>query len=175
MLQVWIDEVCKLENLLLLLIDYMVCELKVVQNVMLLVCCYVVDKVDVDELLVCLKLYEDFIYCWGLELDFVILYKWINKSVMLQIDDLWGCQLLDSMILLIKEELYYFWQVWEMMLVCDIFYVKIIVSNYVCGLWCEVCLYELVMLIDKLICGVYIEVCFCECFVVLVLWLDDDL
>ncbi len=33
-----------------------------------------------------------------------------------QTDDPWGRQLLDSMILLIKEELHHFWQVREMML-----------------------------------------------------------
>ncbi len=37
-----------------------------------------------------------------------------------QTDDPWGRQLLDSMILLIKEELHHFWQVREMMLARDI-------------------------------------------------------
>lgn len=51
-----------------------------------------------------------------------------------QTDDPWGRQLLDSMILLIKEELHHFWQVREMMLARDIPYVKITASNYARGL-----------------------------------------
>ena len=66
--------------------------------------------------------------------------KRINKSAMPQTDDPWGRQLLDSMILLIKEELHHFWQVREMMLARDIPYVKITASNYArysaCGAKC---------------------------------------
>ena len=122
--QAWIDEARKPENLPLLLTDHMVCELKAAQNAMLLVRRYVADKADADELLACLKPYEDFTYRWGPEPDFVALHKRINKSAMPQTDDPWGRQLLDSMILLIKEELHHFWQVREMMLARDIPYSK---------------------------------------------------
>ncbi len=81
-----------------------------------------------------------------------------------QTDDPWGRQLLDSMILLIKEELHHFWQVREMMLARDIPYVKITASNYARGLRREVRSHEPVMLIDKLICGAYIEARSCERF-----------
>jgi tRNA-(ms[2]io[6]A)-hydroxylase len=118
--QAWIDEARKPENLPLLLTDHMVCELKAAQNAMLLVRRYVADKADADELLACLKPYEDFTYRRGPEPDFVALHKRINKSAMPQTDDPWGRQLLDSMILLIKEELHHFWQVREMMLARDI-------------------------------------------------------
>ncbi|MDU4313802.1 MAG: tRNA isopentenyl-2-thiomethyl-A-37 hydroxylase MiaE, partial [Klebsiella michiganensis] len=104
--QAWIDEARKPENLPLLLTDHMVCELKAAQNAMLLVRRYVADKDGADELLACLKPYEDFTYRWGPEPDFVALHKQINKSAMPQTDDPWGRQLLDSMILLIKEELH---------------------------------------------------------------------
>ncbi len=90
-----------------------------------------------------------------------------------QTDDPWGRQLLDSMILLIKEELHHFWQVREMMLARDIPYVKITASNYARGR--EVRSHEPVMLIDKLICGAYIEARSCERFAAPAPWLDDDL
>ncbi|WP_332102125.1 tRNA isopentenyl-2-thiomethyl-A-37 hydroxylase MiaE, partial [Klebsiella pneumoniae] len=96
--QAWIDEARKPENLPLLLTDHMVCELKAAQNAMLLVRRYVADKADADELLACLKPYEDFTYRRGPEPDFVALHKRINKSAMPQTDDPWGRQLLDSMI-----------------------------------------------------------------------------
>lgn len=92
-----------------------------------------------------------------------------------QTDDPWGRQLLDSMILLIKEELHHFWQVREMMLARDIPYVKITASNYARGMRREVRSHEPVMLIDKLICGAYIEARSCERFAALAPWLDDDL
>ncbi len=92
-----------------------------------------------------------------------------------QTDDPWGRQLLDSMILLIKEELHHFWQVREMMLARDIPYVKITASNYARGLRREVRSHEPVMLIDKLICGAYIEARSCERFAATAPWLDDDL
>ncbi len=65
-----LTEARKPENLPLLLTDHMVCELKAAQNAMLLVRRYVADKADADELLACLKPYEDFTYRRGLEPDF---------------------------------------------------------------------------------------------------------
>lgn len=173
--QAWIDEARKPENLPLLLTDHMVCELKAAQNAMLLVRRYVADKDGADELLECLKPYEDFTYRRGPEPDFVALHKRINKSAMPRTNDSWGSQLLDSMILLIKEELHHFWQVREIMLARDIPYVKITASNYARGMRREVRSHEPVMLIDKLICGAYIEARSCERFAALAPWLDDDL
>jgi tRNA-(ms[2]io[6]A)-hydroxylase len=63
--QAWIDEARKPENLPLLLTDHMVCELKAAQNALLLVRKYVADKEGADELLACLKPYEDFTYRGG--------------------------------------------------------------------------------------------------------------
>ncbi len=82
---------------------------------------------------------------------------------------------MDSMVLLIKEELHHFWQVREMMQAHDIPYVKITASNYARGLRREVRSHEPVMLIDKLICGAYIEARSCERFAALAPWLNDDL
>jgi tRNA-(ms[2]io[6]A)-hydroxylase len=92
-----------------------------------------------------------------------------------QTDDPWSRQLVDSMVLLIKEELHHFWQVREMMQAHDIPYVKITASNYARGLRREVRSHEPVMLIDKLICGAYIEARSCERFAALAPWLNDDL
>ncbi len=91
-----------------------------------------------------------------------------------QTDDPWGRQLLDSMILLIKEELHHFWQVREMMLARDISTSKSPPATMpvACGGRCS---HEPVMLIDKLICGAYIEARSCERFAALAPWLDDDL
>ena len=95
------------------------CELKAAQNAMLLVRRYVADKADADELLACLKPYEDFTYRRGRSRILSPLHKRINKAPCRR-PTTRGRQLLDSMILLIKEELHHFWQVREMMLARDI-------------------------------------------------------
>ncbi len=78
--QAWIDEARKPENLPLLLTDHMVCELKAAQNAMLLVRRYVADKDGADELLECLKPYEDFTYRRGPEPDLSLCINGSTKA-----------------------------------------------------------------------------------------------
>lgn len=92
-----------------------------------------------------------------------------------QTDDPWGRQLIDRMVLLIKEELHHFWQVREVMQVRNIPYVKITASRYAKGMLKAVRTHEPLTLIDKLICGAYIEARSCERFAALAPWLDEDL
>lgn len=90
-------------------------------------------------------------------------------------DDPWGRQLIDSMVLLIKEELHHFWQVREAMQARNIPYVKISASRYAKGMLKAVRTHEPLTLIDKLICGAYIEARSCERFAALAPYLDSDL
>lgn len=90
-----------------------------------------------------------------------------------QTDDPWGRQLIDRMVLLIKEELHHFWQVREVMQARNIPYVKITASRYAKGMLKAVRTHEPLTLIDKLICGAYIEARSCERFAALAPWLDE--
>ena len=173
--QAWIDKARDPQNLPLLLTDHMVCELKAAQTAMLLVRKYVADKSGGDTLLEWLKPYEAFTFREGPEPDFVALHRQIGKSVMPQTDDPWGRLLIDSMVLLIKEELHHFWQVREAMAARNIPYVKITASRYAKGMLKEVRTHEPLTLIDKLICGAYIEARSCERFAALAPYLEDDL
>ncbi|XTZ37902.1 tRNA isopentenyl-2-thiomethyl-A-37 hydroxylase MiaE [Salmonella enterica] len=173
--QAWIDKARDPVMLALLLTDHMVCELKAAQTAMLLVRKYVADKEGAGELLAWLKPYEEFTFREGPEPDFVALHKQIGKSVMPRTEDSWGQALIDSMVLLIKEELHHFWQVREIMVARNIPYVKITASRYAKGMLKEVRTHEPLTLIDKLICGAYIEARSCERFAALAPWLDDDL
>ncbi|POP45606.1 tRNA isopentenyl-2-thiomethyl-A-37 hydroxylase MiaE [Superficieibacter electus] len=173
--QAWIDKARDPANLPLLLTDHMVCELKAAQTAMLLVRKYVADKDGGDALLAWLQPYEAFTFREGPEPDFLALHKQIGKSVMPRTDDPWGRQLIDSMLLLIKEELHHFWQVREAMAVRNIPYVKITASRYAKGMLKEVRTHEPLTLIDKLICGAYIEARSCERFAALAPYLDEDL
>lgn len=173
--QAWIDKARDPANLPVLLTDHMVCELKAAQTALMLIRRYIADKSGSDALPEWLKPYEDFTFGAGPEPDFLALHKRIGKSMMPTTDDAWGQQLLNSMVLLIKEELHHFWQVREAMLARDIPYVKITASRYARGLIRDIRTHEPGTLIDKLICGAYIEARSCERFAALAPWLDNEL
>ncbi|EBU5576613.1 tRNA isopentenyl-2-thiomethyl-A-37 hydroxylase MiaE [Salmonella enterica subsp. enterica serovar Enteritidis] len=173
--QAWIVQARDPQNLPLLLTDHLICELKAAQTALLLVRKYVADKSGADALLSWLQPYEAFAFRQGPEPDFVALHKQISKSAMPQTDDPWGRQLIDRMVLLIKEELHHFWQVREVMQARNIPYVKITASRYAKGMLKAVRTHEPLTLIDKLICGAYIEARSCERFAALAPWLDEDL
>lgn len=173
--QAWIDKARQPENLPLLLTDHMVCELKAAQTAMMLIRRYVADRSGSETLLGWLKPYEAFTFGCGPEPDFAAAHKRISKSIMLQTDDPWGQQLIDSMVLLIKEELHHFWQVREQMQARNIPYIKITAGRYARGLIREIRTHEPATLVDKLICGAYIEARSCERFAALAPWVDDSL
>ena len=64
----WVAEATKKENLSIVLLDHLVCELKAAQSAMYLIRKYAVDKESGDALLAWLKPFEDFTYrkvgCW---------------------------------------------------------------------------------------------------------------
>ncbi|MCZ7836807.1 tRNA isopentenyl-2-thiomethyl-A-37 hydroxylase MiaE [Atlantibacter hermannii] len=171
----WLQQARQPENLPLLLTDHMICELKAAQTAMLLIRKYVADKSGSDMLLEWLRPYETFAFYNGPEVDFVAQQKRVSKSEMPKTDDPWGQALIDSMVLLIKEELHHFWQVREVMTARNIPYVKITASRYAKGLLRAIRTHEPAMLIDKLICGAYIEARSCERFAALAPYLDDEL
>lgn len=173
--QAWIDKARDPANLPLLLTDHLICELKAAQTGMFLVRKYVAGKEGADALLEWLKPYEAFAFRDAPEPDFVALQKQVVKGAMPKTDDPWGQLLIDSMVLLIKEELHHFWQVREAMIARNIPYVKTTASRYAKGMLKEVRTHEPLTLIDKLICGAYIEARSCERFAALAPYLDDEL
>lgn len=172
----WIEQARKPENLPLLLTDHLICELKAAQTAMFLIRKYVADKESSDTLLAWLRPYEMFAFSEGApEPDFPSLHKGLSKKLMPKTQGKWQQDLIDSMVLLIKEELHHFWQVREIMKARDIPYVKMTASRYAKGLLSETRTHEPLMLVDKLICGAYIEARSCERFAALAPWLDDQL
>ncbi len=113
-----------------------------------------------------LQPYEAFAFRQGPEPDFVALHKQISKAPCRKLMTP-GRQLIDRMVLLIKEELHHFWQVREVMQARNIPYVKITASRYAKGMLKAVRTHEPLTLIDKLICGAYIEARSCERFAAL--------
>jgi len=173
--QAWIDEARKAENLPLLLTDHMVCELKAAQTATWLIRKYVADKPSGEAILAWLQPYEAFVHREDHDSSFIETHKNLSKRIIARNDVPWGDELLDKMMLLIKEELHHFYQVWEIMQARGIAYKKITASRYAKGLMREVITHEPETLVDKLICGAYIEARSCERFASLAPYLDEEL
>ncbi|EOS95669.1 tRNA isopentenyl-2-thiomethyl-A-37 hydroxylase MiaE [Erwinia tracheiphila] len=171
----WIDEARKPENLPLLLTDHLVCELKAAQTAMWLIRKYVADRESGDALLAWLKPWEQFVHSGNSSLAFLAEHKGLSKTIISCADVRYGDELVDKMVLLIKEELHHFYQVMEIMQERNIPYARVTASRYAKGLLADVATWEPQTLVDKLICGAYIEARSCERFASLAPWLDEKL
>ncbi|AIX50138.1 MULTISPECIES: tRNA isopentenyl-2-thiomethyl-A-37 hydroxylase MiaE [Pantoea] len=173
--EAWIAEARKPENLTLLLTDHMVCELKAAQTAVWLIRKYVADKPSGEAILAWLEPYEAFVFGEAHSSDFINAHKNLTKSVIVRNELPWADEMVEKMVLLIKEELHHFYQVWEIMQARGLIYRKITASRYAKGLLREVTTHEPDTLVDKLICGAYIEARSCERFASLAPHLDAQL
>lgn len=172
--QAWIDEAKKPENLSVLLTDHLVCELKAAQSAMFLIRRYAVDTDSATALLAWLQPYEAFTY--RKEGNWQDLEKFkLNKSMMAKSGSPYSQDLIDKMVLLIREELHHFYQVLEIMHEYGVEYNNIHSSRYAKGLLKHVKTHEPDALIDKLICGAFIEARSCERFAKIAPYLDKKL
>ncbi len=173
--QEWINEAVKKDNLPVILADHMICELKAAQSAMFLIRKYAVDEESGQALLQWLKPYEDFTYRQIGDWRELAKNNTLSKSMLPKSDSPYGQDLIDKMMLLIKEELHHFYQVLEIMDEFQIPYSKISSSRYARGLLTNVKTYEPDALVDKLICGAYIEARSCERFAALAPYVDKRL
>lgn len=171
----WINEARKPENLLIILRDHMLCELKSAQSAMFLIRKYAVDKDSGVRLAEWIKPYADYAYKKIGGLDSLKGLSNITKNVCIRKDCIYGQELVDKMVLLIKEELHHFYQVVEIMNKKDVPHELIDAGRYAKGLLKHVKTFEPDALVDKLIIGALIEARSCERFAKLAPYLDDDL
>mgnify|MGYP000424554503 CR=1 FL=1 len=171
----WIDEAIKAENLPIILIDHLICELKAAQSAMFLIRKYVVDKPSGDALLAWLQPFETLIYKREGDWRTLAAKNKLTKSVIPKADSSYGQSLIDKMVLLIKEELHHFYQVLEIMDEYGIEYRSITPCRYAKGMLRHVKTFEPDALIDKLIVGAYIEARSCERFAKLAPHVDKRL
>jgi tRNA-(ms[2]io[6]A)-hydroxylase len=173
--QAWIDEAIKPENLSVLLIDHLVCELKAAQSAMFMIRKYAVDKAGSDALLAWLQPFETLIYKREGDWRLLAAKNKLTKSVIPKADSPYGQSLIDKMVLLIKEELHHFYQVLEIMDEYGVEYRSITPCRYAKGMLKHVKTFEPDALIDKLIIGAYIEARSCERFSMLAPHVDKRL
>ncbi|MDC2891504.1 tRNA isopentenyl-2-thiomethyl-A-37 hydroxylase MiaE [Psychrosphaera sp. G1-22] len=171
----WIAEAVKKENLPVVLIDHLICELKAAQSAMFLIRKYAVDKDSGDALLEWLRPFETLIYKREGDWRLLAAKNTLTKSVIPRSDSKYGQDLVDKMVLLIKEELHHFYQVLEMMDEYGVEYKHITPGRYAKGMLKHVKTHEPETLIDKLICGAYIEARSCERFAKLAPHVDKRL
>ncbi len=171
----WIAEASKEKNLKIILLDHLMCELKAGQSAMYLIRKYAVDESSSKTLLDWFKPYEDFAYRRVGDLNTLKGKNNISKAIMAKSDSPYSQELIDKMVLLIKEELHHFYQVLEVMETKGITYENMPASRYAKGLLSHVRTFEPEALIDKLIIGAYIEARSCERFAKLASHLDSDI
>jgi tRNA-(ms[2]io[6]A)-hydroxylase len=171
----WVKEAIKPENLDIILIDHLICELKAAQSAMFLIRKYVVDKKSGDALLAWLQPFETLIYKREGDWRTLGAKNKLTKSVIPKADSPYGQSLIDKMVLLIKEELHHFYQVLEIMDEYGVEYRSITPCRYAKGMLRHVKTFEPDALIDKLIVGAYIEARSCERFAKLAPHVDKRL
>jgi tRNA-(ms[2]io[6]A)-hydroxylase len=171
----WVAEAKKPENLPMVLLDHLVCELKAAQSAMFLIRKYAVDKESAAALLEWLKPFEALIYKregnWRELAD----KNKLTKAMIPKSDTLYGQDLINKMVMLIKEELHHFYQVLEIMDEYGVEYRSITPCRYAKGMLRHVKSYEPDALVDKLIIGAYIEARSCERFAKLAPHVDKRL
>ena len=170
-----VEKAAKPENLDMLLIDHLICELKAAQSAMFLIRKYAVDKTSSDALLAWLQPFETLIYKREGDWRALADKNKLTKSVIPKSDSPYGQDLIDRMVLLIKEELHHFYQVLEMMDHYGVEYRSITPCRYAKGMLKHVKTFEPDALIDKLIVGAYIEARSCERFAKLAPHVDKHL
>ncbi|WP_367988556.1 tRNA isopentenyl-2-thiomethyl-A-37 hydroxylase MiaE [Vibrio sp. NTOU-M3] len=171
----WVEEARKPENLKVVLIDHLLCELKAGQSAMYLIRKYAVDQSSAYNLLDWFKPYEDFAYRKTGSLETLKGKSNISKAIMAKSNSSYSQDLIDKMVLLIKEELHHFYQVLEIMESRNIAYEPVQASRYAKGLISNMATHEPQTLIDKLIIGAYIEARSCERFAKLAPHMDEDI
>jgi tRNA-(ms[2]io[6]A)-hydroxylase len=171
----WVEEAKKTENLDIILIDHLVCELKAAQSAMFLIRKYAVDKESAHALLAWLQPFEQLIYKKEGDWRTLPSKNKLTKSIIPRADSQYGQDLIDKMVLLIKEELHHFYQVFEIMNEYDIEYKSITPCRYAKGMLRHVKTFEPDAMIDKLIIGAYIEARSCERFAKLAPHVDKRL
>lgn len=172
--QAWLDRAAHPDSLPLLLIDHANCELKAAQTAMWLMRTYALDTPSSEAVLAWLKPYEDYVYRRVGNGDFSH-HAQLSKKLMGRTEFALGDQLIDRMVLLIKEELHHFQQVLEIMRARGIAYDNLGAARYARGLMQQVRTYEPARLVDKLICGALIEARSCERFAALAPLVDSSL
>ena len=177
----WIEQAANPKHLPLLLTDHLHCELKAAQSAGLLLRRYAVDQENAEKILTWLEPYETRVYRGHLlAADELAVLTGGNKNnvvprLRLPQGEPWQHELVDRMVLLMKEELHHFDQVFNIMEQHNIALQPTSASRYAAGMLRHIRGSEKGGLVDKLIIGAIIEARSCERFAALVPHLPEQI
>lgn len=173
--QSWVNKASQPAQLPVLLQDHLLCELKAAQTAMLLLRKYAVDREGSLALLEWLKPFEDFAYRFIGDSSSLKNSVKLSRNLLGRPDVSYSNEIIEKMVLLIREELHHFYQVLEIMDNRGISYANISAGRYAKGLISQCKTHEPQILVDKLICGAIIEARSCERFAALAEVVDAEL
>jgi tRNA-(ms[2]io[6]A)-hydroxylase len=171
----WIEEARKTENLSVILRDHLLCELKAAMSAIFLLKRYALTDEGKKQITELVRPYEEFAYKGIGNLETLKGKSNISKSIKPKEGCEYGQDMIDKMVLLIREELHHFYQVLEIIEEQGLEYRPITASRYAKGMIKHVRTYEPEALIDKLIIGAFIEARSCERFAKLAPFLDEPI
>lgn len=171
----WIEEAKRPANLSRILRDHLLCELKAAQSAVFLLKRYALTEEGKKQITQLVEPYELFAYKGVGNLDTLRGKSQLSKSIEAKQGCSYGQDMIDKMVLLIKEELHHFYQVLEIIEQQGLEYRPITASRYAKGMIKHVRTYEPEALIDKLIIGAYIEARSCERFAKLAPYLEESI
>lgn len=163
----WLEEAQKPENLPIILRDHLMCELKASQSAMFLLKRYALTEEGISDISNMIEPYEQFAYNRVGGLATLKGKNVLSKLIKARPDCAYGQDMIDKMVLLIREELHHFYQVLEILEDNQIKYDPIPASRYAKMMLKKVRTYEPEALIDKLIICSFIEARSCERFALL--------
>lgn len=170
----WIQYARQPEQLPLVLIDHLHCELKAAQSAGLLLRRYALDDAMGQQVLNWLRPYEDRLYRKQEVVDHGAKNKQVPR-IRLHEALPWQERLVDRMVLLMKEELHHFDQVFEIIEKRGFHLFPVTASRYAASMLRKIRGGEQEGLVDKLIIGAIIEARSCERFAALAPVVDDEL
>ncbi|NKI74953.1 tRNA-(ms[2]io[6]A)-hydroxylase [Dickeya sp. CFBP 2040] len=170
----WINEARKPENLPILLRDHLLCELKAAQSALFLLRRYAVDQEIRHQLQDWIAPYENFAYRGVGDMQTLKASGLVSRQITARADCHYSQDIIDKLVLLIREELHHFYQVLEVMTQKGIAYQSVPASRYASGMTQHMKTHEPDALVDKLIIGAFIEARSCERFARLAPYLEED-
>lgn len=171
----WIQQAARPDNLPIILLDHLHCELKAAQSAALLLRRYAVNETYGQAVLDALQPYENLVYRGVGSIDDIKSSPQLSNALVAAEHQPHATDIIDKMSRLIREELHHFQQVLEIMQQRQVPLYKLSASRYAAQLIRHVRTYEPQALIDKLIIGALIEARSCERFAALAPYLDEDI
>ncbi|ART81051.1 tRNA-(ms[2]io[6]A)-hydroxylase [Oceanisphaera avium] len=168
----WLERAQQPASLPIILRDHLLCELKAAQSAMFLLKRYALTEEGISDISKMIEPYEQFAYTREGSLESLKGKNTLSKTIKARPDCAYSQDMIDKMVLLIREELHHFYQVLEILEDNHIAYDPIPASRYAKMLLKKVRTYEPEALVDKLIICAFIEARSCERFAKLAPLLD---